>query len=608
MDLSPLWISLKTATLSTSLAFTLGLLATAWSLNDRSPTRNLWQDILTTPLVLLPTVAGFGLLWLIGRQGPLGQLLKSLNINIIFNGYAAVLAATVVAFPLAYKTLLASFEQVDPHLLDCARTLGASETTVFWRILLPLSKPGLLAATLLAFARALGEFGAPLMVAGSIPGKTQTIPMAIYFAAERGDLTQALFWVVLMLAIALGVTIGINQNSKPIRRRPNKRIDKPGRATDTPLNSPQIFLQVDITKELPGFTLDAKFTTEGERLGILGASGAGKSTLLRCLAGLETPDHGKIILNGRVLFDSEKNINLSAAERKIGLLFQNYDLFTHLTVQENIAFGLISSQALSKISDYISELELTNHASQFPTELSGGQQQRVALARVLATEPELLLLDEPLTALDSHLHDRIQLVLLKTLQRFPGSSLIVSHSLDEIYRLCLDLLVLEKGVIAPYGQTSEIFQLPPTVGVAQLTGCQNLSRAEHLTENRALAIDWKCELALSQPCSAETFTVGIYAHKIEIVEDLPGIEGLRSPNPELQNSKFSESNVLYCCLTQSQLNQRGIRAHFTIGGPGQGLGELHLQADISQELWQNYQEQAPTWRLRLPSKELLVFG
>jgi len=165
------------------------------------------DSILTLPLVLPPTVAGFGILLLIGKRGPIGHFLNLFGVNIIFSWYAAVIAAIVVAFPLMYKTTMGAFEQIDTNIISAARTLGASEWKVFWQVVVPLARPGIAAATALSFARCLGEFGATLMVAGSIPGKTETIPIAIYFATQGGQMDVAMIWVAIIFAISLTVLV-----------------------------------------------------------------------------------------------------------------------------------------------------------------------------------------------------------------------------------------------------------------------------------------------------------------------------------------------------------------------------------------------------------------
>lgn len=209
-DLSPALISMKISFISTGIIFFLGLAAAWWMANYRGRWQGLLDGILTLPLVLPPTVAGFGILLLIGKHGPVGKFLDIFGINIIFSWYAAVIAATVVAFPLMYKTARGAFEQIDSNILNAARTLGVSEWKVFWRVAVPLAWPGIAAATALSFARSMGEFGATLMVAGSIPGKTATIPIAIYFATQGGDMRLALVWVLIIFAISLTVIVLMN--------------------------------------------------------------------------------------------------------------------------------------------------------------------------------------------------------------------------------------------------------------------------------------------------------------------------------------------------------------------------------------------------------------
>ena len=210
MDLTPLWISLKTAFTATIITFFLGIGAAKWMVSYQGKGKGLIDGLFILPLVLPPTVVGFFLLLLLGKNGPIGQLLLKFGTIIIFSWPATVIAATVVAFPMMYRTARGGFEQIDEHLHHAARTLGASEWTIFWRITLPLSWPAVAAGTILSFARALGEFGATLMLAGNIPGKTQTIPIAIFFAAEGGQTTKAYVWVLMIIVISLGVIITLD--------------------------------------------------------------------------------------------------------------------------------------------------------------------------------------------------------------------------------------------------------------------------------------------------------------------------------------------------------------------------------------------------------------
>lgn len=210
MDLTPIWISLKTAFVSTIITFFIGILIAQLMNKYQGRLKGLFDSILTLPLVLPPTVVGFFLLLIFGKNGPFKTILEKLDTQIIFSWSATVLAAVVVTFPLMYRTARGAFEQIDSNVSNAARTLGASEWTIFWKITVPLAWPGIAAGTILSFTRALGEFGATLMIAGNIPGKTQTIPVAIFFAAEGGEMDKALMWVLLIVGISFTVIILMN--------------------------------------------------------------------------------------------------------------------------------------------------------------------------------------------------------------------------------------------------------------------------------------------------------------------------------------------------------------------------------------------------------------
>jgi molybdate transport system permease protein len=209
MDWSPLLISLATSLAATTVTLVAGLAAAAWRQNRAGASAALVDGIFILPLVLPPTVVGFLLLLLFGRNGPLGRLLLQFGASVVFSWPATVIAATVVAFPLMYITARAALEQVDPHLLQAARTLGATEARIFREVALPLAWPGVLAGTILSFARALGEFGATLMLAGNIPGKTETIPIAIYFAVEANEIQRAMAWCAVDVGISIALLGGL---------------------------------------------------------------------------------------------------------------------------------------------------------------------------------------------------------------------------------------------------------------------------------------------------------------------------------------------------------------------------------------------------------------
>jgi molybdate transport system permease protein len=200
--LAPLWISVKTVLTTTVITFFLGIAAARWMARYSGRWKSLIDGLFILPLVLPPTVVGFGLLLAFGKHGPLGHLLALFGTTIVFSWTATVIAATVMCFPLMYMTARGGFEQVDVNLERAARTLGASEWHIFWTVTLPVAWPSVAAALILAFARSLGEFGATLMLAGNIPGKTATIPVAIYFDIQAGHQEQALVLVLIVLVIS----------------------------------------------------------------------------------------------------------------------------------------------------------------------------------------------------------------------------------------------------------------------------------------------------------------------------------------------------------------------------------------------------------------------
>lgn len=209
-DFSPLWISIKTSIFATVITLVFGVAAAWLVVTYLNRTKGLIDSIFTLPMILPPTVVGFFLLMLLGKKGIMGGLLDKLDVSIIFSWSATVIAAFVVSFPLMYKTVRSSFEQIDSNILDAARLLGASELKLLFRIAIPVSLPGIIAGTILSFARSIGEFGATLMIAGNIPGKTQTIPIAIFFTAEGGDMKKAYLWVILIFLISIIVMVLMN--------------------------------------------------------------------------------------------------------------------------------------------------------------------------------------------------------------------------------------------------------------------------------------------------------------------------------------------------------------------------------------------------------------
>ena len=209
MDYSPLWLSLRVAFLATLMTFILGVLA-AWLTVKLRRGKGIVDGLFTLPLVLPPTTVGFFLLVIFGKNGFIGQLLNSIGAPVVFTWTGAVIASTVVAFPLMYRTVRGAFEQLDENLLSAARTLGMSEPKLFWRVMMPNSIPSIMAGAVLAFARALGEFGATIMLAGNIPGRTQTVSVAIYTAVQAGNWELAYHWMLIIVGISFATIILMN--------------------------------------------------------------------------------------------------------------------------------------------------------------------------------------------------------------------------------------------------------------------------------------------------------------------------------------------------------------------------------------------------------------
>jgi len=236
-------------------------------------------------------------------------------------------------------------------------------------------------------------------------------------------------------------------------------------------------LTAEIQKRYGDFFLDVDFTAEGgEALALLGASGSGKSVTLKCIAGIDRPDRGRIVLDGQVLFDSTAGIDLPPQKRRMGFLFQQYALFPNMTVEQNISVCVRNPEKAHRIrqtKELITMLRLEGLEGLYPRQLSGGQQQRTALARILASEPEVILLDEPFSALDSYLRWQLELELREVLDCFPGPVLWVSHDRGEVYRNCRRVCVLEGGKSLPAEEMGELMTNPGTVSAARLSGCQN---------------------------------------------------------------------------------------------------------------------------------------
>ncbi len=298
-------------------------------------------------------------------------------------------------------------------------------------------------------------------------------------------------------------------------------------------------LKVDIKKRLGAFTLDVNFEAGNETLALLGASGCGKTMTLKMIAGIEKPDEGIIELDGVTLFDSEKKINLVPQERRVGLMFQNYALFENMTVYKNILMGVRegkrSEAARNEVEAVMDCLHITDLADRHPSRTSGGQQQRVALARIMVSHPNILMLDEPFSALDEHLRFQMEEVVQEAINDFGKTVLWVSHSRDEVYRRADRMAILDDGHLDAIGPVDEVFRDPKTVKAAALTGCKNILRAERTDETHVKLTDHDLTLTVSG-VSEDITHVGIRMHHIRPVTDM------------------SEPNQIYCTVTGETKN------------------------------------------------------
>ena len=273
-------------------------------------------------------------------------------------------------------------------------------------------------------------------------------------------------------------------------------------------------IKVQIKKKLDSFLLDMEFQSESRRIGILGASCCGKSMTLKCIAGIETPDEGHIEVEGRTLFDRENRTDLKPQKRNVGYLFQNYALFPTMTVEKNIAAGLKGTrrEKEARVREMMIKFQLQGLGKRLPGQLSGGQQQRVALARIMAYEPDVILLDEPFSALDMYLRDRLQQELMEMLADYKGTVVMVSHNRDELYRFSEEMVVIDEGHVAAAGETKELFQNPVSREAARLTGCKNFSRIHRIDAHTAEAADWGVTLHTEREIPEDVQWFGYRAH------------------------------------------------------------------------------------------------
>ena len=343
-------------------------------------------------------------------------------------------------------------------------------------------------------------------------------------------------------------------------------------------------LSVSIEKKIGRFHLKSEFESGSETLAILGASGCGKSMTLKCIAGIETPDKGRIVLDDLVLFDSEKKVNVPARLRKTGYLFQDYALFPNMTVEKNIACGIPAGRdKVEVVREKVSAFYLEGLEKHYPSQLSGGQQQRVALARILASEPHLLMLDEPFSALDSFLKWQLELEIIKVRESFPGTILFVSHNRDEVYRLCDRIAVMDDGATQEVLDKKDLYTKPQTLSTALLSGCKNISKARKTSAHSLFAEDWNVELVSSKTVPDDLQYVGFRAHYFEIADS-------------------GDENVIACSVTRVIEDMFSIIVMAEVDGAENGIS---LRYELGKDKWRSMGEPKKLL-LKLPADQLIL--
>lgn len=338
-------------------------------------------------------------------------------------------------------------------------------------------------------------------------------------------------------------------------------------------------LYVDIEKKCGDFKLRVKFETSGEVFAILGASGCGKSLTLKCIAGIEKPDKGRIKLGEEILFDSEAGINVPARKRQIGYLFQDYALFPHMTVLQNIMCGA-GDEAAAR--DYIERFYLKGKENLLPGQLSGGECQRVAIARMLAARPVLVMFDEPFNALDSYLKNSLEREIMRVIDKYEGQALFVSHDRDEIYRMTDRIAVMERGSIAGIQEKHELFENPKTLAAALLTGCRNISPVEEGDDGSLLAVDWGIKLRCEDCRITAPRYVGFHQKHFEVADAM------------------EDFNVIRCNIKRVVEDADHMSVQFTGSNKG---GELTYTVD--KERWHGLEGRDLC--LRMPQDKIMMF-
>lgn len=540
--------TLGVAVLSTALILPPGV-ALGWLLARRNwRGKVLVETFVALPLVIPPVATGLVLLKLFGKHGPLGVLCQSVfGVEIVFTWKAVVIATAAMSLPLLVRAARVAFEEVPERLEQVARTLGAGPWRTFFTVSLPLARRGLAAGTVLAFARALGEFGATVMIAGMIPGETVTLALGIYHEVQLGNDSAALGLLGVSVALAFGalalsewllrrkaevsLVAGARSDSAERLRRaataeqtkaeanaPDMAGVKPappsenaapsaalggsretGVANRRPDDGPvpagteacaRVLTLSGVCWSAGEFALELTADFGGRVTGLFGVSGSGKSTLVELVVGLRRPTEGRILLGDEVLDDAEAGVHLAPERRRIGFVPQDGALFPHLTVEGNLRFAERRAPVEGRAARRAQVCELLGIGELLGRAvggLSGGERQRVALVRALVSAPRLLLLDEPLAALDAARKEAILPHLRRVRDELGVPILFVSHAREEVLALCDQLAVLEGGRLLQHGPVAEVFRRPASDAVARIVGVETVLPGRLLGGEGALA-------------------------------------------------------------------------------------------------------------------------
>jgi len=459
--LSALRVSGEAASISTALIALAGIPLAYVFARGKSPLLRPLEAIVYVPLALPPLVSGILLLFLFGPYSTIGRAFGGKLVNSLTG---IVIAQTFVAAPFLIVAARSAFGAIDPSLEAVAATLGRPPLARFIRVSLRLAWPGIVAGMLLAWLRAFGEFGATVMLAYH----PYSLPVYTYVSFGSAGLDAVLAPVVVAVIAALVVVAAVRVLPL-LRRRRRDDVALPA-PTEPPKSSggPPAFLTFDLSKHYRGFALDLSHAAETRRLALLGASGAGKSLTLQLLAGTLRPDDATIELGDRRLD------GLAPERRAVGYVPQDYGLFPHLDVWHQLTFAPDADHGLARY--WLRRLGLTGLQARLPRELSGGQRQRVAIGRALARTPGLLLLDEPLSALDAPVRAELRRELRALQHEVAATTVVVTHDPDEAALLADELLVLEDGKLVQAGRTTDVLARPASPHVARLLGIPNIHR------------------------------------------------------------------------------------------------------------------------------------